>query len=99
MILGIIPGLAGIRCTGPQESESNRMTQDNPLDICGLCGRDGADKMAAWTGGGVYWPGETKPETELVHASCEAEEQRRAHAALSPDQIENFLNGVQAHGP
>lgn len=24
-------------------------------DICGLCGQPGADKMALWTGGGV-WP-------------------------------------------
>jgi len=37
-------------------------------DICGYCGEPGADKMALWTGGGLYWPGEYVPETELVHS-------------------------------
>ena len=55
-------------------------------DICGLCGQPGADKMALWTGGGIYWPGEEKPETELVHAECERAETERAHAALTQPQ-------------
>ena len=55
-------------------------------DICGLCGEPGADKFAKWTGGGVYWPGETRPDTEFVHAYCEAEECRRAHSLLSDEQ-------------
>ena len=46
----------------------------NDEDICGLCGEPGADKMASWTGGGQYWPGETVSETEMVHQSCEQEE-------------------------
>ncbi|MFA6031152.1 MAG: hypothetical protein WC969_14950 [Elusimicrobiota bacterium] len=65
----------------------------NP-DICGLCGEPGADKMALWTGGGVYWPGEVRSETELVHAECEREETRRAHAALTQEQRDAVLRSV-----
>lgn len=63
-------------------------------DICGLCGEPGADKMALWTGGGVYWPGEIRPETELVHSECEREETARAHAALSQDQRDDVLRSI-----
>ena len=63
-------------------------------DICGLCGEPGADKMALWTGGGVYWLGETVPETELVHAECEQEETKRAHAELSQPQRDAVLRGI-----
>lgn len=62
------------------------MTDDDDDDICGLCFEPGAEKMAVWTGGGVYWPGERRSETELVHAVCEQEETERAHAALSSAQ-------------
>lgn len=67
---------------------------DDSDDICGLCGQPGADKMALWTGGSVYWPGETVPETEMVHQECEQEETRRAHAALTQAQREQFLDDV-----
>jgi len=63
-------------------------------DICGYCGLPGADKMAQWTGGGVYWPGEYRPETEHVHHACEEAETRRAHAALSQDQRDEVLRGL-----
>lgn len=63
-------------------------------DICGLCGEAGADKMARWTGGGVYWPGETIPDSEYVHDSCEHEEQRRAHAELSQEQRDAVLRAM-----
>lgn len=63
-------------------------------DICGICEEPGADKMACWTGGGVYWPGEFRPETEFVHQECEREERERAHAELSPKQREQFLRGI-----
>ena len=63
-------------------------------DICGICGESGADKMALWTGGGLYWPGELVPESELVHSECEKEETRRAHAALSQAEKEAFLEGI-----
>jgi hypothetical protein len=65
-------------------------------DICGLCGEPGADKMAAWTGGGVYWPGEQIPETEFVHDSCEREERKRAHAALSQPERDEVLGAIRA---
>ena len=63
-------------------------------DICGLCGKPGADKMALWTGGGQYWPGEEIPETEVVHQECEEEETRRAHALLTQDQRDEVLRGI-----
>ena len=63
-------------------------------DICGLCGEPGADKMAMWTGGGVYWPGETVPDAEFVHQECEQEETRRAHALLSQDERDAVLRGI-----
>lgn len=63
-------------------------------DICGLCGERGADKMALWTGGGVYWPGEQRPDTEMVHQDCERAETTRAHATLSQDQRDVVLRSV-----
>ena len=67
---------------------------DADEDICGYCGEKGADKMALWTGGGVYWPGEFRPDTELVHQSCEHEEQRRAHRELTQEQRNKFLRSI-----
>ena len=52
-------------------------------DICGYCGEAGADKMALWTGGGLYWPGEFVPDTEMVHSKCEEEETKRARCFIS----------------
>jgi hypothetical protein len=63
-------------------------------DICGLCGQPGADKMAMWTGGGIYWPGEHIPDAELVHAECERDETRRAHAALTQQQRDAVIRGA-----
>ncbi len=65
-------------------------------DICGLCGEPGADKMALWTGGGKYWPGEHASETEMVHQACEQEETIRAHAELSESKREAFLAAIRA---
>lgn len=64
-------------------------------DICGLCNEPGADKMAAWTGGGVYWPGEQVPDSEYVHQECERAERGRAHALLSQSQRDAFLEGIR----
>jgi hypothetical protein len=63
-------------------------------DICGYCGKAGADKMALWTGGSLYWPGEFVPDTEMVHSECEEEETKRAHAALSQSERNAFLRGI-----
>jgi hypothetical protein len=59
-------------------------------DICGYCGKPGADKIPCQ----LRWPGEKDPGTELVHAECEAGESFRAQAELTPVQRENFLNLV-----
>lgn len=59
-------------------------------DICGLCGEPGADKVAH----PIHWPGECVPDGPLVHAECEVEECRRAHAALSDKQREDFLRSL-----
>ena len=63
-------------------------------DICGICGKPGADKMALWTGGGKYWPGEFVPETEVVHTECENAETERAFLALTPEQRAAFLSRI-----
>ena len=67
-------------------------------DICGLCGKPGADKMALWTGGGVYWPGEIIPDTEMVHQECEREETRRAHSRLSQKERDAVLDSLRRYG-
>jgi len=55
--------------------------------LCGLCGEPGADKVPH----PVYWPGERRPGGAWVHAVCEDEECRRAHAALSDEERGRFL--------
>lgn len=62
--------------------------------LCGLCGQPGADKMALWTGGGIYWPGEERPDTEFVHAECERRETERAHAALTQPQRDAVIRAA-----
>jgi hypothetical protein len=59
-------------------------------DICGLCGEPGADKYKH----PVHWPGECNPEGKIVHAECEQEECRRAHAALSDQERADFLRTI-----
>lgn len=63
-------------------------------DLCGLCGQPGADKMALWTGGGIYWPGEERPDTEFVHAECERRETERAHATLTQPQRDAVIRAA-----
>lgn len=64
--------------------------EDKQEDICGLCGRYGADKIPH----PVYWPGENAPGTEYVHATCEDAECRRAHSMLSDRERERFLSTI-----
>ncbi len=68
---------------------------DEQEDICGLCGKPGADKMAAWTGGGVLWPGEQRPDGEFVHQECEQAERERAHTVLTQEQRNAVLDGLK----
>lgn len=70
------------------------MIDEESEDICGICGEPGADKMALWTGGGLYWPGETVPNSEFVHQECEQEETERAHSELSQEQRNEFLGSI-----
>lgn len=60
------------------------------VDICGLCGEPGADKIPH----PMRWPGEKKPETDFVHAECEKDECARAHAELSESQIRKILSSI-----
>ena len=57
------------------------------VDICGLCGKPGANKYAH----PIHWPGERIPNGSLVHAECEEEECTRAHTALSDEERQAFL--------
>ena len=63
---------------------------EDEVDICGLCGKPGADKHHH----PVRWPGEQIPDGPLVHAICEEEECRRAHSMLSDRQREDFLRSI-----
>jgi len=78
--------------TGPSCSTAGLGGTDD--DLCGLCGKRGADKMALWTGGGIYWPGEERPETEFVHSECERRETERAHAALTQLQRDAVIRAA-----
>lgn len=60
---------------------------DDDEDICGFCGKPGANKIPH----PVRWPGEQSAGTPLVHDDCEKEECRRAHAELSDSEREAFL--------
>lgn len=64
---------------------------DNEQDICGLCGEPGADKIAKYAGGGVYWPEERMPESEYVHSECEREECQRASDLIQGERRDRFL--------
>jgi hypothetical protein len=59
-------------------------------DICGFCGRSDANKVPH----PVRWPGEESAGTPYVHAVCEEQECRRAHALLSDRERERFLRHV-----
>lgn len=62
-------------------------------DLCGLCGEPGADKIAH----PHRWPGERTPDGPLVHAECENEECRRAHAELSDGERQRVLRDISRY--
>ena len=80
---------------GMNEKAQNEITR--PLDeivsedICGFCGLSGADKFPH----PIRWPGEASAGTKLVHADCEQEECRRAHAQLSELERRSFLSSIR----
>lgn len=59
-------------------------------DICGLCGKPGANKYPH----PIRWPGESQPDTELVHEECEDLECERAHLNLTDKQRQEFLENL-----
>lgn len=70
---------------------SDRRTTENEMgeneDICGLCGLPGADKIPH----PIHWPDEQVPDTDLVHAECEANECSRASALCNGKARDEFL--------
>lgn len=60
---------------------------DENEDICGLCGLPGADKIPH----PIHWPDEQVPDTDLVHAECEANECARASALCQGKARDEFL--------
>jgi hypothetical protein len=64
--------------------------EKEPEDICGFCGRPGADKIPH----PVRWPGEDHPGSDYVHVACENNEWRRAHSMLTDKQRERFLRNL-----
>lgn len=74
-----------VRVKGVSQNQRRKMMDDG--DICGFCGKPGADKMPH----PIRWPGEDAAGTKYVHAACEEAECRRAHSLLSDKQREEFL--------
>jgi FtsZ-binding cell division protein ZapB len=72
-------------------AEIGRTEKEDEEDICGLCGEPGANKIPH----PERWPGERKPDTDLVHDECEKAECVRAHAALSDEQRKEYLRGLR----
>ena len=66
------------------------MSDRDDQDICGFCGLPGADKIPH----PVRWPGEESADSKYVHATCEAEECRRAHSLLTDKQRADFLRTI-----
>ncbi len=67
----------------------------NDLDLCGLCGEPGADKMSLLRHGGVAWPGERIPDGLLVHSDCERAETERAFLACPQTVRDAVLKGAR----
>jgi hypothetical protein len=59
-------------------------------DICGLCGKPGADKIAH----PIHWPGEQIPDGKYVHSECEDAACKEAHELLTDKQRESFLRNL-----
>lgn len=86
-------------CRPKFEEVDSKITGDEP-DLCGLCGRVGADNKPYRHY--AYWPGELIPLTALVHKTCEVAERHRAYDALTEQQRKEFRKssgtGTSSHG-
>jgi hypothetical protein len=86
----------GDKPSAPEDAEGSGLMfgwpVDEPImeDVCGFCNLPGADKIPH----PVRWPGEVSAGTEFVHADCENDECKRAHAALSDKQRQSFLRSL-----
>lgn len=72
------------------DSRLDRPLDDEPDDICGLCGQPGADKIPH----PYRWPGERLPDMPYVHSECEDEEATRAMRDLSPTERRRYLDSL-----
>lgn len=63
---------------------------DCETDICGLCGKPGADKAPCQ----YRWPGERLPNTSRVHEHCENAETSRAMLAMTPVERRRYLQSA-----
>lgn len=73
LVLGL---LSASRCGDCARKRVEGQSQPEP-DVCGFCGKPGADKVYRPS----QWPGENYPGTEFVHAECEDREAQRAMTA------------------
>ena len=78
--------VATVRCG----REIDRLTEDASSDVCGYCGRGGADVRASC----LKWPGERDPGTPFVHVTCEDLESDRAMRSLTPSERQQALTAV-----
>ncbi len=69
--------------------------EENIGDICGLCGKSGADKMHH----PCHWPTEREPKTKYVHSECEKHECEKAYfefrRKVGDDEIKEFLKSIR----
>ncbi len=76
------------------EGTNMNILEDEAEDICGLCGKSGADKVHH----PCYWPTELKPGTKNVHSECEQEECKWAYAEfyreVGDEGIREFLRKI-----
>lgn len=81
--------------TETQRVSVGMMSNEEEQDICGLCGKPGADKIAH----PMLWPGEKRSETGMVHSECESTECQRAHnefySKAGERGVWNFLRGIK----
>jgi hypothetical protein len=81
--------------TDPRLTKRTPFVKENVDDVCGLCGKTGADKIPH----PVYWPNEQPPQSEYVHSDCENEECQRAFDEFiqryGKQGIDKFLKSIK----
>ena len=59
---------------------------DGSDDICGYCGKPGAEKLPLCS-----WPNQDDPQSEYVHAECENKAAQEAMDACSQQERDNWI--------